>query len=147
TGRDLLTEDCWERRRELIFALDLHRAECELLTGALSDAEKHLTALSARTMDTADRASVARLRMNLYIMLEQQSRAVAVGLDYLTYLGVNWSPHPTDEEARRVYQRIWSELGRRANEELITLPLMTDPATLATLDVLNRLSSPAQYTD
>ena len=42
TGRDLLAEDCWERRRELIFALDLHRAECELLTAALSDAEAAL---------------------------------------------------------------------------------------------------------
>ena len=147
TGRDLLAEGCWERQRALIFALDLHRAECELLTGALSDAENHLAALSARAADMADRAGVARLRMNLYIMLNQQSRAVAVGLDYLTYLGISWSPHPTDEEARCAYQRIWSELGRRANEELITLPLMTDPASLATLDVLNRFSSPAQYTD
>jgi predicted ATPase/signal transduction histidine kinase len=147
TGRDLLAEDCWERRRELIFALDLHRAECELLTGALLDAENHLTALSARATDMADRAGVARLRMNLYIMLNQQSRAVAVGLDYLRSLGISWSPHPTDEEARRAYQRLWSELGRRSNEELIALPLMTDPVSLATLDVLNRLSSPAQYTD
>lgn len=147
TGRDLLAEDCWERRRELIFALDLHRAECEILTGALSDAENHLTALSARATDMADRAGAARLRMNLYIMLNQQSRAVAVGLDYLRYLGGNWSPRPTDEEARCAYQCIWSELGRRSNEELIALPLMTDSASLATLDVLNRLSSPAQYTD
>ena len=38
-GRGLLAEDCWERRRELIFALDHRRAECEILTGALSDAE------------------------------------------------------------------------------------------------------------
>lgn len=147
TGRGLLAEDCWERRRELIFALDLHRAECELLTGALSDAENHLAALSARVTDMADRASVARLGIDLYLTLNQPSRSVAVGLDYLRYLGISWSPHPTDEEARRAYQRVWSELGRRATEELIALPLMTDPASLAALDVLNRLSSPAQYTD
>src|SRR5262249_43708256 len=71
----------------------------------------------------------------------------AVGLDYLRYLGISWSPHPTDEEAFGAYQRTWADLGRRATEELIALPLMTDPASLATLDVLNRLSSPAQYTD
>ena len=35
-GATLLTEDCWERRRELIFQLELHRAECEYLTGALT---------------------------------------------------------------------------------------------------------------
>ena len=91
--------------------------------------------------------SVARLQIDLYLVLNQPSRAVAVGLDYLGYLGISWSPHPTDEEARRAYERIWSELDRRTTEELIALPLMTDPACLATLDVLNRLCSPAQYTD
>jgi len=147
TGRGLLAEGCWEHRWELIFALDLHRAECELLTGALSDAENHLAALSARVTDMADRAGVARLGIDLYLTLNQPSRSVAVGLEYLRYLGISWSPHPTDEEARQAYQRVWSELGRRATEELIALPLMTDPASLAELDVLNRLSSPAQYTD
>ncbi|MBR0716504.1 AAA family ATPase [Bradyrhizobium liaoningense] len=146
-GRGLLAEGCWEHRWELIFALDLHRAECELLTGALSDAENHLAALSARVTDMADRAGVARLGIDLYLTLNQPSRSVAVGLEYLWYLGINWSPHPTDEEARQAYQCVWSELGRRATEELIALPLMTDPASLAELDVLNRLSSPAQYTD
>ena len=147
TGRDLLTEECWEHRRELIFALEFHRTECELLTGALADAEKHFAALSARATETADRARVARLGIDIYSMLNQHSRAVVVGLDYLKCVGISWSPHPTDEEVRRAYRRIWSELGRRTTEELIALPLMTDPAFLATLDVLNRLSSPAQYTD
>src|SRR5713226_924873 len=34
-GAALLAEDCWQRRHELIFALELHRAECEFLTGAV----------------------------------------------------------------------------------------------------------------
>ena len=144
TGRDLLTEDCWERRRELIFALDLHRAECaSSLTGAPSDAEDHLAAVSARAADMADRAAVARLGIYLYNMLNQSGRAVGAGLDYLRYLGISWSPHPTDDEARRAYERVWSELDRRATEELITLPLMTDPALLATLDVCCRSPSRA----
>ena len=146
-GAALLAEDCWERRRELPFALELNRAECEFLTGALPNAESHLAALFARVTDMADRAAVTRLGIDLYLALNKPSRSVAVGLEYLKYLGVSWSPHPTDEEARRAYQRVWSELGRRATEELIALPLMTDPASLASLDLLNRLSSPAQYTD
>jgi PAS domain S-box-containing protein len=146
-GRSLLAEDCWEHRWELIFALDFHRAECELLTGALSDAESHWAALSARVTDTADRAVVVRLGIDLYVKLNQPSRSVAVGLEYLRYLGISWSPHPTDEEARQAYQRVWSELDRRTTEELKALPVMTDPTSLVLLDVLNRLSSPAQYTD
>jgi PAS domain S-box-containing protein len=138
-GAALLPEDCWERRHELAFALELHRAECEFLTGALADAEQRLAVLSARTATTIERASVACLRVDLYTTLGQPTRAVAVGLDYLQHLGIEWSPHPTDEEVRREYDRIWRQLGSRTIEDLIELPVMTDPASLATMEVLTKV--------
>ena len=146
-GAALLPEDSWERRHELTFALELHRAECEFLTGALAEAEQRLAALSTRAANTVERATVACLRVDLYTTLDQSSRAIAVGLDYLRHLGIDWSPHPTEEEARREYERIWSQLGSRTIEALIELPLMSDPASLATLDVLTKIGPPAFYTD
>ena len=145
-GAALLPEDSWERRHELTFALERHRAECEFLTFALSEAEQRLAALSTRAANTVERAAVACLRVDLYTILDQ-SRAIAVGLDYLRHLGIDWSPHPTNEEARREYERIWSQLGSRTIEALIELPLMSDPASLATMDVLTKLGPPAFYTD
>ena len=146
-GAALLPEDSWECRHELTFALELHRAECEFLTGALAEAEQRLAALSTRAANTAERATVACLRVDLYTTLDQSSRAVAVGLDYLRHLGIEWSPHPTEEDARGEYERIWSQLGSRTIEELIELPLMSDPASLATLDVLTKIGPPSLHTD
>ena len=146
-GAALLPEDSWERRHELIFALELHRAECEFLTGELAAAEGRLTMLSSRAAKTVDQSTVACLRVDLYTTLDQSDGAVAVCLAYLRHLGVEWSPHPTDEEVRREYERIWSQLGTRAIEELIDLPLMSDPASLATLDLLTRVVPPALFTD
>src|SRR6266849_6670195 len=146
-GEALLPEDSWERRHELTFALALHRGECEFLTGALAEAEQRLAALSSRAANTVERATVACLRADLYTALDRSSRAIAVGLDYLQHLGIDWSPHPTEEEARREYERIWSQLGDRTIESLIALPLMSDPASLATLDVLAKIVPPAFYTD
>ena len=146
-GGTLLAEDCWERRHELIFALELDRAECEFLTGALSEAESRLAALSTRTASTVERATVVCLRVDLYTTLDQSSRAIAVALDYLRHLGIDWSPHPTEEEVRREYERVWLQLGSRKIEALIELPLMNDPASLATMDVLTKLAPPALYTD
>jgi PAS domain S-box-containing protein len=143
----LLADDCWERRHELIFPLELHRAECEFLTGELAAAEERLTMLSSRAAKTVDQSTLACLRVDLYTTLDQSDRAVAVCLAYLRHLGVEWSPHPTDEEVRREYERIWSQLGTRAIEELIDLPLMSDPASLATLDLLTRVVPPALFTD
>jgi len=146
-GTALLPEDSWERRHELTFGLELHRGECEFLTGALAEAEQRLAALSTRGANTVERATVACLRADLYTTLDQGSRAIAVGLDYLRHLGIDWSPHPTEEEARREYERIWPQLGSRTIEDLIELPLMSDPASLATLDVLTKIIVPALYTD
>src|SRR5712675_1442566 len=61
-GVALLPEDSRERRRELTFALELHWAECEFLTGALAEAEQRLAALSTRAANTVERATVACLR-------------------------------------------------------------------------------------
>jgi PAS domain S-box-containing protein len=146
-GAALLPEHSWERRHELIFALDLHRAECEFLTGELGAAEERLNVLSTRAANTVAQAIVTCLRVDLYVTLDQAGRAVAVSLAYLRHLGIEWSPHPTEEEARREYQRIWSTLGDRPIESLVELPLMSAPASLATVDVLTKLALPALYTD
>src|SRR6266481_10192367 len=146
-GAALLPEDSWERRHELTFALQLHWGECEFLTGALAEAELRLEALSTRATNTVERATVACLRVDLYTTLDQSSRAIAVGLDYLRHLGIDWSAHPKEDETRREYERIWSQLGSRMIEDLIELPLMSDPASLATMDVLTKIGPPSLHTD
>lgn len=146
-GLALLAKDGWERRPELAFALELNRAECEFLTGQLPTADGHLAALSSRATTTVERALVACLRIDVCTALDQSGRAVLVCLEYLRHVGIEWSPHPQDEEAHREYERIWSQLGSRAIEELIDLPLMTDPASLATVDVLSKIFPSALITD
>ncbi len=146
-GETLLGDDCWLRQREITFALELNRAQCEFLTGELADADERLTALAARAKDSVEQSSIACLRIDLYATLSQSGRAVAVGLDYLQHLGIEWSPHPTEAQARREYEQIWSTLGNRPIEALVDLPLMSDRASLATLDVLAKLAVPALYTD
>src|SRR5882762_6618480 len=146
-GAALMSEDSWDRRHELTFALELNRGECEFLTGALAEAEQRLAALSSRAANTVERATVACLRVDLYTTLDQSSRAIAVGLDYLRNLAIDWSPHPTEEVARREYERIWSQLGSRTIEDLIELPSMSNPSSLATLDVLTKLGPPSLQTD
>ena len=86
-GRALLPEDAWDRRYELIFALELHRAECEFLTGALAEAEARLAQLGSRAVSLLDLATVTRLRVDLFMTLGRSDRAVAVGLDYLRRVG------------------------------------------------------------
>jgi hypothetical protein len=55
-GAGLSRKNWRERWRELIFALELNRAECEFLTRALAAAEERLNVLSARAATTVEGA-------------------------------------------------------------------------------------------
>jgi PAS domain S-box-containing protein len=146
-GAAMLPDDSWQSHHQLTFELELHRAECEFLTGRSSDAEKRLAMLSSRAATAVELATVTCLYVDLYTTLDQSDRAVAICLEYLRHLGVEWSPHPTEEEARREYENIWIKIGSRTIEELINLQVMSDLTSLGTLDVLTKVLPAALFTD
>jgi predicted ATPase len=82
-GAALLADDFWERQQRLTFELEVHRAECEFLTGDSAAAEERLTMLSSRAVNTVELATVTCLRLDLYTTLDQSDRAFAVCLSYL----------------------------------------------------------------
>src|SRR5215831_8380377 len=146
-GGALLVANPEVRRPELAFALDLHRAECELLTGAHDAAEQRLTELARRAASLVDLAAVTLARIELYTRLERWALAVEATLEYLRRVGIDWPAHPTDDEVRREHDRIWQQLGSRPIEELADLPPMTDPQHRATMDVLALAQTPVLFID
>jgi PAS domain S-box-containing protein len=147
SGAVLLADDGWERRRDLLFVLELDRAECEFLTGELEAADERLTALSNRTADTLERAAVACLHMGVCTFLAQSGRAVAVAVDFLRHVGIYISPHPTEDEVRREYEQVWSNIAGRSIDEAADLQLMSDAESLAAMDLLTKMMVSAALTD
>jgi predicted ATPase/signal transduction histidine kinase len=146
-GEVLLADDVWERRHALVFQMELQKAECEFLTGEVAIAAERLEMLRSRATDTVELAMATCLGIDVYMTLGQMDRAIAICLEYLQYLAIDWPLHPTEEQVKTEYQRVWSQLGNREIEEVIDLPLMSDPASIATLDVLTRMLAPALFTD
>jgi predicted ATPase/tRNA A-37 threonylcarbamoyl transferase component Bud32 len=147
TGCVLLAEDSWEQRYALTFALEFLRAECEFLVGDFAAAEEQLAMLSARVLELVERAAITRLRAELYTALNQTARAVEVCLEYLRYVRIEWSPHPSKEDVEQEYTKLWRHLGARPIEQLVDLPPMTDVGCRATLNVLSALAWPAWHSD
>ncbi len=137
-GEALLTNECWDRRHDLIFQLELNRSECEFFTGELAAAAERVEMLRSRAAGTVELAMATCLGIDIYMALGQIDRAVAVGRDYLRHLGIDWPLHPTEEQVRSEYQRVWTQLGSRAIEDVVDFPLMSDPASIAALDVLTQ---------
>jgi len=146
-GAELLGDDCWDRQRDLTFALELERAQCEFLTGELETADGRLSALSSRAASTVERATVACTHIDLCAEHIQLDRGVAIGLDYLRQVGIELSPNPTEDDVRGEYEQIWSNLGNSTIEGVAELPMMNDPESLATLEVLLKIGVLAAVLD
>src|SRR5262249_37144661 len=146
-ARALLTEENWDQDYELIFSIEYDTAECELQTADMVAADNRLSMLAQRAKGGHDTAVVIRLRLTLYQTLDRSDRAVEVCLEYLRRGGTDWSSHPTLDEVRREYDGIWSQLGSRQIEELIDLPLMTNPDVIDAMDVLGEVVTPAKCYD
>src|SRR3954453_17423086 len=106
-----------------------------------------LRSLSTRAATTAERVAVASLQVDLYQAIDRSDEAVAVGLRSLRQLGVDIPEHPTKADAQRAYDGVHTRLGDRAIEDLINLPLMSDPDSLAAVDLLIRVAVPGHYFD
>lgn len=145
-GAALLPEDAWERRYDLAFGLEFHRAECEFAGGDLAAAERRLSALFGRAKSSVDLAAVTCAQVALYAS-DRSDRAIEVSLDYLWGVGLDWSAHPTDAEVVEEFDRLWQRLAGRSIESLVDLPPVSEPALRATMDVLTWASSPAVFTD
>lgn len=146
-GLELLAEDRWDRQYDLTFALELNRAECELLTGQHAVAEERLSLLTDHADSLVRNAGVTSLKVELYTTLVRAESAIAVCFDYLRLTGVEWSAHPTEQDVRAEYERLWRQIGSRSIDELVDLPPMEDPAALATMDVLTKMMPAATFTD
>jgi PAS domain S-box-containing protein len=146
TGIKLLT-DGWRSQHALKFALEIHCAECEFLTGQIFAADERLSVLSDMAKATVELAEVACLHIDVCLFLNRNDRAVNVSLKYLKYVGIEWSAHPSDDQVRTEYDLINRLLGERKIPELIDLAPMEDEIALATVRALMTLLSPAFHTD
>jgi predicted ATPase len=146
-GSSFLTSTTWEQNHELIFSIECLIAECELLTAEMGPAENRLAILLQRANTRHEVAVVTRLQLTLYTTLDRSDLAIKVFLDYLRRCGTDWSEHPTREDVLQEYGRIWSLLTGRQIEDLVDLPLMTDPDVLDMLDVFTEIVHAAMFFD
>jgi len=146
-GRELLTDETWQGNYDLVFSIECLLAECELLTGNLLRAEDRLSKLARRAKSSHEMAVVTRLRLTVYTALDRSDRGVEVCLEYLRRDGSTWPLHPTIDEVRHEYDRVWALVGSREIEEFIDLPLMTNPGVLDVLEVLTEVVTPAVFFD
>ncbi len=146
-GVALLASDCWEQTYALSFALSFERAECEFMSGGVDEAERLLGPLKEQAKRRIDKAAVYRVLVDLHVTKSENKEAITAALECLDLFSVHMMHHPGRAEVEKEYVRIQALLGPRSIEELIDLPLMTDPEVQAAMRLLSVLFAPAFFTD
>jgi PAS domain S-box-containing protein len=146
-GVTLLDEEDWSSQYELMFSLQLGRAECEFLTGNFDTAEQLIVGLLQRGASIVDQAAVYRLKVQFHVIKSENQKAVASGLTCAGLFGIDLPAHPTWEQVQAEYETVWQILDGRPIESLIDLPMMTDPELLAAMQVLADVQPAAYLTD
>ncbi len=147
TGAALLGTEAWDRQYPLMYALLLEQAECEFLSGNFHEAGRLFPVLLRHARSRVDKAAVYRVKIDTHTTQGEDSEAILSALECLRMFGISMSPHPSSAEVKEAYEEVWRNLGTRRIEDLIDLPLMTDPEMRAAMEILARLYAPAYHLD
>jgi len=146
-GEALLTPRRWDRTYDLSFSLAYHLAECAFLTGDLTAADQQLAALASQAATLPDLATVACLHVAVLMTLGASEHAIQISLQCLKSLGIAWSAQPRDLEVELEFDRLRYQMGNRDIGSLIDLAPMTEPTSIATMEVLVALLPAAHWLD
>jgi PAS domain S-box-containing protein len=146
-GIALLDERDWGSQYDLMFSLRLERAECEFLSGNFENSGELIEELLQRGASKVDQAAAYDLKVRLHTVKSENPQAVHSALTCLNLFGIDIPAHPTQEQVQAEYETVWRNLDGRPIENLIDLPLMTDPELQAATDMLSALLPPALFTD
>lgn len=127
--------------------IELRWGECEFLELKTQPALARLNGVRADLLDFERRAELVRLRIALYITLDQSEFAIDVGLRYIAEeTGVVMPLAPEAQDIDREYGRFRQLYADRSLESLVALPLMNNQRVRSAVGVLADLIPAAFFT-
>ncbi|CAN5377757.1 hypothetical protein BH11CYA1_BH11CYA1_22590 [soil metagenome] len=136
-----------QRNQKLLFSLQFAHAQCYWLMAKFSEAEAKFIELLPVAQSAIESASVYRMLAEVSICNSDFDGAVERGLTGLKLLGVEISARPDKSQVDSEYRAVWAAIGTRSIEELVDLPLMTDPVGLTIVDLFQTLNSASMVVD
>ncbi|HEX3034638.1 MAG TPA: serine/threonine-protein kinase PknK, partial [Thermodesulfobacteriota bacterium] len=144
-GLNLLSVDKWTSEYEPTFTLYRELAECEYLCGNFDKAEEYFDLLLSRAGTNLEKAQIYNMKIIQYENMAQYTKAVQAGAEGLKLFGIVFPE--TEEEKKTAFhdemQVIQTRLGKRQIEDLVHLPVMTEPEMKMGMKLLMTVWAPA----
>ncbi|MGF1933647.1 MAG: protein kinase domain-containing protein [Nostoc sp. ChiQUE02] len=143
TGLDLLTTDSWQTNYDLTLALYSATAEAAYLSGNFEQVEQLFQQVLDHAKTLLASLKVYDVKIQTYVAQSKLLEAIQISLHLLKQLGVHLPIQPTFEDVQQALSETASKLANRRIEDLVDLPIMSEPEVLAAMQLLTSMCASA----
>ncbi len=138
-GLSLLGENAWTRQYEMTLAFSDLAAELAELCNDFTAMEEFIETVIIQAHSLLEQVNVYRIKIQSKSSQNKISEAIAIAQELLQKLGANLPEIPTKSDIQQAIAEIGELLKEREIEDLVNLPIMTDPEKIAIVEIGNRI--------
>ncbi|MEH2064316.1 MAG: AAA family ATPase [Nostoc sp.] len=142
TGIKLLEANCWQSQYDLTLNLYVAMAEASYLNGDFADMKQQAAVILQQAQTIFDKVKIYEIQIAAQTAQSQILEAIAVGREVLSQLGVDLPSVPDQAQIAKALQDLNHQLQDREITGLIDLPMMSDRAAIAAMQLLGMLFVP-----
>ncbi|MEG4454521.1 AAA family ATPase [Microcoleus sp. N9_A1] len=142
TGIELLTVNCWQTQYELTLNLYISAAEIAYLNGDFDGMEQMAALVLQEAQTILDRVKIYEIKIAAQTAQSKVLETIAVAREALLQLGIELPAEPDEAKIGKALQALAAQLSGRKIEELVDLPVMTNPQTQAAMQLSGMLFPP-----
>ncbi|WP_442936894.1 AAA family ATPase [Nostoc sp.] len=141
---DLLSSDCWQNQYLLAQAIYKAGAEVNYLSGDYEKANELIDRAMQKIDRLLEKIPLYKVRIQILIARNQLAEVINLTLNVLQELGVFFPEEITSDDTQQAMEKTKSRIFAHSMEELLNLPEMSDPLSIAIIE-LSMLIVPTAY--
>ncbi|SKB12076.1 Serine/threonine protein kinase [Planktothrix sp. PCC 11201] len=140
-GIKLLSADSWQSQYHLTLSLYSEAVEAAYLNGNYEEMEKWAEVVLKQAKTMLEKVKIYEVKIQTSMAKSQQLEAVKVGLEVLNLMGISLPKSPTPLDIQQALLETNTCLNGKTIDDLLNLPLATDPDHLAIMRILSSMGS------
>ncbi|MGJ5632805.1 trifunctional serine/threonine-protein kinase/ATP-binding protein/sensor histidine kinase [Nostoc sp. CALU 1950] len=143
TGINLLPDGAWQTQTSLILGLHEGATEAAYLCGNYEKMEQGVKTILAANLQATEYVKAYEIQIQAYTTQGRFQEAIAIAQTALTKFNTYLPEQPTPTDITSAVEKVTELLNGRTAEDLLDLPVMTEPEALAIMQLLSSVTGAA----
>ena len=144
-GLSLFGSNSWQNQYDLTLALHVEAVEAAYFNAEYVQMDQWGAMVLKMAKTVLDTVSVYEIKIKAFHAQHQLTDAISAGLEILAHLGIHFPQYPTKAHILFNFLKTRWALRGKATDDLLNLPLMSDPHSLGIMRILSNLASVSYF--